>query len=112
MGKVHETLSSPDNNPYPCGEDAMWATICLIKLEQPPQVWGRPEQERRKPMALGTTPTPVGNTPITYAMSVMQNNPHVCGEDCGTSRTLPGHDEQPPRPWGRLFNFSVVAQYH
>ena len=89
-------------HPHERGEDSTSTTSASRWRETPPRAWGRPEWHLYRGAAFRNTPTSVGKTGSSAALTISSGkHPHERGEDVffGHQQTL--RLETPPRAWGR-----------
>ncbi len=89
-------------HPHVRGEDEHSSERVTRLTETPPRAWGRQTHSRSMACLSGNTPTCVGKTPARTGSDIKRwKHPHVRGEDLNDVKTDWGHEETPPRAWGR-----------
>ncbi len=93
----------PRKHPHERGEDAIVAIVQLLPRETPPRAWGRRPEHKAFAARARNTPTSVGKTHRTGALTRRRwKHPHERGEDLPPTVNWDRLMETPPRAWGRL----------
>ena len=114
MGKTDwtgEERAFFEKHPHGRGEDTLKMPISSCSKETPPRAWGRRILHCQVADGHGNTPTGVGKTNVlNAALTSARKHPHGRGEDRLRAVRWRGLLETPPRAWGRLAGFSVLAK--
>jgi len=100
-------------HPHVRGEDGCSASRWPWGNGSPPRAWGRPLGQLHINRASRFTPTCVGKTARSWAISDTASvHPHVRGEDSSSHACCSGVTGSPPRAWGRLDNDALSRLGH